>query len=91
MPERGRRAARARGRAQHPDPARRRRPRRPDLGVLPGRGHRLRRRLRRRLASHHILAGKDPDGTTTDGDPALPARLFSYVAEPDKPFAVVTP
>ncbi|USQ82821.1 MBL fold metallo-hydrolase [Streptomyces phaeoluteigriseus] len=38
-----------------------------------------------------VLAGKDPDGTTTNGDPALLARLFSYVTEPDKSFAVVTP
>ncbi|MFE7644540.1 hypothetical protein [Streptomyces phaeoluteigriseus] len=38
-----------------------------------------------------VLAGKDPDGTTTDGDPALLACLFSYVTEPDKSFAVVTP
>ncbi|WP_217245660.1 alkyl/aryl-sulfatase [Streptomyces sp. AC602_WCS936] len=38
-----------------------------------------------------ILAGKGLDGVATDGDPALLARLFSYVTEPDKSFAVVTP
>ncbi|MEV5899808.1 alkyl sulfatase dimerization domain-containing protein [Streptomyces sp. NPDC052127] len=38
-----------------------------------------------------VLAGKGLDGVTTDGDPALLARLFSYVTEPDKSFAVVTP
>ncbi|MFF9339026.1 MULTISPECIES: alkyl/aryl-sulfatase [unclassified Streptomyces] len=38
-----------------------------------------------------VLAGEGLDGVTVDGDPALLARLFSYVTTPDKTFAVVTP
>ncbi len=38
-----------------------------------------------------VLAGRGLDGVTVDGDPALLARLFSYLAEPDTSFAIVTP
>ncbi|MFJ1567482.1 alkyl/aryl-sulfatase [Streptomyces erythrochromogenes] len=38
-----------------------------------------------------ILTGQGLDGVTTDGDPALLGRLFSYVTEPDNAFPVVTP
>ncbi|MFJ6514060.1 alkyl/aryl-sulfatase [Streptomyces sp. NPDC091406] len=38
-----------------------------------------------------ILAGQGLDGVTTDGDPALLARLLSYVTAPDAGFPVVTP
>jgi alkyl sulfatase BDS1-like metallo-beta-lactamase superfamily hydrolase len=38
-----------------------------------------------------VLAGKGLDGIQHDGDPAVLARLFSYVTEPDKSFAIVTP
>ncbi|MFJ8661214.1 alkyl sulfatase C-terminal domain-containing protein [Streptomyces sp. NPDC093795] len=31
-----------------------------------------------------VLAGKGLDGVTTDGDPALLTRLFSYVTQPDR-------
>ena len=38
-----------------------------------------------------VLAGKGLDGIDHDGDPAVLARLFSYVTDPDKSFSVVTP
>ncbi|MER5306752.1 alkyl sulfatase dimerization domain-containing protein [Streptomyces sp. NPDC002773] len=38
-----------------------------------------------------VLAGKGLDGITTDGDPALLTRLFSYVTQPDPGFPIVTP
>jgi alkyl sulfatase BDS1-like metallo-beta-lactamase superfamily hydrolase len=38
-----------------------------------------------------VLAGKGLDGIVTTGDPALLARLFSYVTEHDPGFPVVTP
>ncbi|MFF7878379.1 alkyl/aryl-sulfatase [Streptomyces californicus] len=38
-----------------------------------------------------ILAGQGLDGVTTDGDPAMLARLLSYVTAPDAGFPVVTP
>ncbi|MGW6541069.1 alkyl/aryl-sulfatase [Streptomyces sp. NPDC055051] len=38
-----------------------------------------------------VLAGKGLEGVTTDGDPALLDRLFSYVTQPDPGFPVVTP
>jgi alkyl sulfatase BDS1-like metallo-beta-lactamase superfamily hydrolase len=38
-----------------------------------------------------VFAGKGLTGVETDGDPALLARLFSYAAQPDKAFPVVTP
>jgi alkyl sulfatase BDS1-like metallo-beta-lactamase superfamily hydrolase len=38
-----------------------------------------------------LLAGKGLTGVQHQGDPAVLARLFSYVTEPDKSFAVVTP
>ena len=38
-----------------------------------------------------LLAGKGLDGIGHEGDPAVLARLFSYVTEPDKSFAIVTP
>ncbi len=38
-----------------------------------------------------LLAGKGMDGVRSEGDPAVLGRLFSYVSEPDKSFAVVTP
>ncbi|GHA96993.1 alkyl/aryl-sulfatase [Streptomyces termitum] len=40
-----------------------------------------------------LLAGRDPAelGVGVDGDPALLARLFSYVTTPDPGFPVVTP
>ncbi|MGW5862846.1 alkyl/aryl-sulfatase [Streptomyces sp. NPDC055239] len=38
-----------------------------------------------------LLAGKDLDGVTTDGDSALLTRLFSYVTKPDTAFPIVTP
>ncbi|MER6348289.1 alkyl sulfatase C-terminal domain-containing protein [Streptomyces sp. NPDC001595] len=38
-----------------------------------------------------VLSGRGLDGVTVDGGPSLPARLFSYVTEPDKAFPVVTP
>lgn len=38
-----------------------------------------------------VLAGKGLDGVTTEGDPSLPARLFSHVTQPDKGFPIVTP
>ncbi|MFH8259178.1 hypothetical protein [Streptomyces roseolus] len=38
-----------------------------------------------------VLAGKGLDGVTTNGDPALLTRLFSYVAQPDPGFPLVTP
>ncbi|MEU3395935.1 alkyl/aryl-sulfatase [Streptomyces filamentosus] len=38
-----------------------------------------------------VLAGKGLDGVTTEGDPALLTRLFSYVTQPDPGFPIVTP
>ncbi|MFF9147469.1 alkyl/aryl-sulfatase [Streptomyces sp. NPDC014861] len=38
-----------------------------------------------------VLAGKGLEGVTTDGDPSLLDRLFSYVTQPDPGFPVVTP
>ncbi|MET9932658.1 MULTISPECIES: alkyl sulfatase dimerization domain-containing protein [unclassified Streptomyces] len=38
-----------------------------------------------------VLAGKGLDGITTDSDPALLTRLFSYVTKPDPGFPIVTP
>ncbi|QMU71678.1 alkyl/aryl-sulfatase [Streptacidiphilus sp. P02-A3a] len=38
-----------------------------------------------------VLAGRGLDGIQHEGDPAVLARLFSYVTEPDKSFAIVTP
>ncbi|MER5770880.1 alkyl sulfatase dimerization domain-containing protein [Streptomyces sp. NPDC001985] len=38
-----------------------------------------------------ILGGKGLEGVRTEGDPALLARLFSHVTEPDPAFPVVTP
>ncbi|MFC8450451.1 alkyl/aryl-sulfatase [Kitasatospora sp. NPDC057223] len=38
-----------------------------------------------------VLGGKGLDGVTVEGDPALLARLFSYLAEPDASFPIVTP
>ncbi|MET7758932.1 alkyl sulfatase dimerization domain-containing protein [Streptomyces sp. NPDC005389] len=38
-----------------------------------------------------VLAGKGLDGITTEGDPALLTRLFSYVTQPDPGFPIVTP
>jgi alkyl sulfatase BDS1-like metallo-beta-lactamase superfamily hydrolase len=38
-----------------------------------------------------LLAGKGLAGIETDGDPTLLDHLLSYVSEPDKAFAVVTP
>ena len=38
-----------------------------------------------------VLAGRGLDGVTVEGDPALLVRLFSYVAEPDTSFPIVTP
>ncbi|MEU5770076.1 alkyl sulfatase dimerization domain-containing protein [Streptomyces asoensis] len=38
-----------------------------------------------------VLAGKGLDGVITEGDPALLARLFSYVTQPDPGFPIVTP
>ncbi|MFB7361678.1 alkyl/aryl-sulfatase [Streptomyces hydrogenans] len=38
-----------------------------------------------------VLAGQGLDGITTDGDPALLARLLSYVTDADPGFPIVTP
>ncbi|WP_306324672.1 alkyl/aryl-sulfatase [Streptomyces venezuelae] len=38
-----------------------------------------------------VLAGKGLDGITAEGDPALLARLLSYVTQPDPGFPIVTP
>ncbi|MEU9284495.1 alkyl sulfatase dimerization domain-containing protein [Streptomyces sp. NPDC048275] len=38
-----------------------------------------------------VLEGKGLAGVETDGDTTLLARLLSYVSEPDKAFAIVTP
>lgn len=38
-----------------------------------------------------VLAGKGLGGIGVDGDPAVLARLFSYVTKPDPGFPVVTP
>lgn len=38
-----------------------------------------------------VFAGKGLDGVQHEGDPAALSRLFSYVTEPDKSFAIVTP
>ncbi|MCT4357168.1 MBL fold metallo-hydrolase [Streptomyces sp. Je 1-79] len=38
-----------------------------------------------------VLAGGSLDGIATTGDPALLARLFSYVTKPDPGFPIVTP
>ncbi|MFJ5138617.1 alkyl/aryl-sulfatase [Streptomyces sp. NPDC088707] len=38
-----------------------------------------------------VLAGKGLEGITTEGDPALLTRLFSYVTQPDPGFPIVTP
>ncbi|MFF7589323.1 alkyl/aryl-sulfatase [Kitasatospora purpeofusca] len=38
-----------------------------------------------------LLAGQGLDGVRSEGDPAVLGRLFSYVSEPDKSFAIVTP
>jgi alkyl sulfatase BDS1-like metallo-beta-lactamase superfamily hydrolase len=38
-----------------------------------------------------VLAGEGLDGVGTEGDPALLARLFSYLTKPDRAFPIVTP